>query len=191
MADDYQPQRRSSCTWPELLNLPHRKMLLKDFLFTTGVTTFVGPSGGGKTTTAMALTVATGGIWGDDRTEQMPVFWIAAQGQEDLRAMYEAAMQKRPGCGVPQGRIFGDAIDSCVRPCLHTQSPSENREADLIDWLANSLSRAGAAVASWFVSQDAPNFDFFSGLMAVLLLATIVLTIVFSQSLLDYWRSHR
>jgi hypothetical protein len=61
----------------------------------------------------------------------------------------------------------------------------------MIDWLANSLSRAGAVVASWFVSQNAPDFDFFSGLMAVLLLAVIVLTIVFSQSLLDYWRSHR
>ena len=61
----------------------------------------------------------------------------------------------------------------------------------MIDWLANSLSRAGAVVASWFESPDAPNFDFFSGLMAVLLLAAIVLTLVFSQSLLDYWRSHR
>ena len=61
----------------------------------------------------------------------------------------------------------------------------------MIDWLANSLSRAGAVVASWFVSQDAANFDFFSGLMAVLLLAAIVLTIVFWESLLDYWRSHR
>ena len=61
----------------------------------------------------------------------------------------------------------------------------------MIDWLVNSLSRAGAVVASWFVSQDATNFDFFSGLMTILLLAAIVLTMVYSQSLFDYWRSHR
>ena len=69
--------------------------------------------------------------------------------------------------------------------------PSENREADMIDWLTNWLSRAGAVVASWFASQDSPNFDFFAGLMSVLLLAVIVLTTVFSKSLLDYWRSRR
>jgi hypothetical protein len=52
--EDYQPPKRSSCTWPGLLNRPHRVMLVPDLLFTTGVITMVADSGGGKTSTAMA-----------------------------------------------------------------------------------------------------------------------------------------
>ena len=50
---------------------------------------------------------------------------------------------------------------------------------------------AAQHVARRFASQDAPDFDFFSGLMALLVLAAILLTMVFLRSLLDYWRSHR
>jgi hypothetical protein len=112
-ADDYQPPKRSSCSWPELLKRPHRVMLVDDLLFTAGVITLVADSGGGKTTLAIAvaLTVATGGRWGDREIAQMPVYWLAGQGQEDLRAMYEGRMKKVPGCGQPQGRVFEDAVD--------------------------------------------------------------------------------
>ena len=59
----------------------------------------------------------------------------------------------------------------------------------MIEWLANWLSQAGGVVASWFVSKDAPDFDFFGGLMAVLVLAALVSVIVFWQTLIEYWRS--
>ena len=73
----------------------------------------VADSGGGKTSTAIALamTVATGGMWGDKQIVQMPVYWVAGQGQEDLRAMYEGWLEKFPGGGEPQGRVFEDAVD--------------------------------------------------------------------------------
>jgi hypothetical protein len=111
--DDYGPPKRSSCSWPGLLNRPHRVMLVPDLLFTTGVITMVADSGGGKTTgaIAVAMTVATGGMWGDTQIVQMPVYWVAGQGQEDLRAMYEGWMKKFPDCGEPQGRVFEDAVD--------------------------------------------------------------------------------
>jgi hypothetical protein len=111
--DDYQPEKRSSCAWPDLLNRPHRVMLVDDLLFTAGVITMVAGAGGGKTTLALslALTVATGGMWGDKQITQMPVFWVAGQGQEDLRAMYESWMEKFPDRGKPQGRVFEDAVD--------------------------------------------------------------------------------
>jgi hypothetical protein len=112
-ADDDGPPKRSSCSWPELLNRPHRVMLVPDLLFKTGVITMVADSGGGKTSTAMAvaMTVATGGMWGDTQIVQMPVYWVAGQGQEDLRAMYEGWLEKFPGGGNPQGRVFEDAVD--------------------------------------------------------------------------------
>jgi hypothetical protein len=112
-ADDYGPPKRSSCSWPELLNRPHRVMLVPDLLFKAGVITMVADSGGGKTSTAMAvaMTVATRGMWGDTQIAQMPVYWVAGQGQEDLRAMYEGWLEKFPGGGEPLGRVFEDAVD--------------------------------------------------------------------------------
>ena len=53
-AEDYGPPKRSSCSWPGLLNRPHRVMLVDDLLFKAGVITMVADSGGGKTSTPLA-----------------------------------------------------------------------------------------------------------------------------------------
>src|SRR6516225_9047147 len=91
--------------WSELLKKQRREMLIEHLLFTTGVTTLVAESGGGKTTLAMAvaMTIATGGMWGDKRAVQRPAFWVAGEGQYDLCPMYESWLECRPGCGEPAG----------------------------------------------------------------------------------------
>jgi AAA domain len=99
--------------WPELLKRPHRELLVPDLLFTKGITTLTGTSGGGKTTLAqaIAMTVATGGTWAGKRIKPRPVLWIAAEGQDDLRGMYQAWMQLHPGCGTPPGCFCDEPID--------------------------------------------------------------------------------
>jgi hypothetical protein len=99
--------------WSELLKKQRREMLIEHLLFTTGVTTLVAESGGGKTTLAMAvaMTVATGDMWGDKRIGQRPAFWVAGEGQYDLCPMYESWMECRPGCGQPAGGFYEEPIE--------------------------------------------------------------------------------
>jgi hypothetical protein len=99
--------------WSELLKKQRREMLIEHIQFTTGVTTLVAESGEGKTTLAMAIamTVATGGMWGDKRIKQRPVFWVAGEGRDDLRPMYEGWMGCHPGCGEPAGGFYEEPID--------------------------------------------------------------------------------
>jgi AAA domain len=77
------------------------------------VTTLVAPSGQGKTTLALsiALTVATGGFFGGRMIKRRPVVWIAGEGQDDLRSMYEAWIKDHPNCPVPEGFWLEEAID--------------------------------------------------------------------------------
>jgi hypothetical protein len=63
----------------------------------------------------------------------------------------------------------------------------------LLDWLAwpaNLLLSAGAVVASWFVTEDAPTVVI-EMMVAMLVLAAGVSMIVCWQSLVEYWRSRR
>lgn len=108
MADDIVMQQ-----WSELLKKQRREMLIEHLLFTTGVTTLVAESGGGKTTKAMAvaMTVATGGMWGDKRAVARPVFWVAGEGQYDLSPMYEGWMGCHPGCVEPAGGFYEEPIE--------------------------------------------------------------------------------
>ena len=108
MADAIVMQR-----WSELLKKQRREMLIEHLLFTTGVTTLVAESGGGKTTKAMAvaMTVATGGMWGDKRAVARPVFWVAGEGQYDLSPMYEGWMGCHPGCVEPAGGFYEEPIE--------------------------------------------------------------------------------
>jgi hypothetical protein len=62
----------------------------------------------------------------------------------------------------------------------------------LLDWLtwpANVLLWAGAVVASWFVSEDAPSFIVIQMMVSTLVLAAVVSLIVYLQWLTDLWRS--
>ena len=108
-----QSEKLQTYPWPELLNRTRREMLVDELLFTTGVTTLVAPSGEGKTTLALsiALTVATGGSFGGRLIKRRPVIWIAGEGQDDLRPMYEAWMKDHPVCQVPQGCWMEEPVD--------------------------------------------------------------------------------
>jgi hypothetical protein len=99
--------------WPDLLKRPRRELLVDELLFTTGVTTLVAPSGQGKTTLALsiALTVATGGVWDGKVIKQRPVVWVAGEGQDDLRPIYEAWMKEHPNAPVPEGGWLEEAVD--------------------------------------------------------------------------------
>jgi len=60
-----------------------------------------------------------------------------------------------------------------------------------LGWAADLLLSAGAGVASWFVSKDAPSFVVVQMMVATLVLAGVVSLIVYWQSLVEYWRSFR
>jgi hypothetical protein len=61
----------------------------------------------------------------------------------------------------------------------------------VLDWLADFLLNAGAAVTSWFVSKDATNFVVLQMMVATLVLAAIVSVMVYWQSLVEYWKSRQ
>jgi hypothetical protein len=60
---------------------------------------------------------------------------------------------------------------------------------DWLTWPATVLLRAGAVVAGWIVSEDAPSFVVIQMMVATLVLAAVVALIVYLQSLTEYWRS--
>jgi len=60
---------------------------------------------------------------------------------------------------------------------------------DWFGWLADLLLNAGAAVASWFVSRDAPSFIVVQMMVATLVLAGVVSLIVYWQTVVEYCRS--
>jgi hypothetical protein len=60
---------------------------------------------------------------------------------------------------------------------------------DWLTWPATVLLRAGGVVAGWIVSEDAPSFLVIQMMVATLVLAAAVTSIVYLQSLSDYWRS--
>jgi hypothetical protein len=99
--------------WHDLLKRERREMLVDELLFTTGVTTLTAPSGEGKTTFAMslALTVDTGGLWNGRLIKPRPVLWVAGEGQDDMRPMFEAWIKSHPNGREPQGRYLDEPID--------------------------------------------------------------------------------
>src|SRR5262249_2559267 len=113
MTADNKSENLQAYPWSELLKRPRREMLVEGLLFTTGVTTLVAPSGEGKTTLALslAITVATGSSWGGISIKQRPVVWIAGEGQDDLRPMYEAWMKAHPNCADAEGYWMEEPID--------------------------------------------------------------------------------
>jgi hypothetical protein len=103
--------------WVDVLNREHRKMLVENLLFERGVTTIPGPSGGGKTSFAIAVAMAVGSIgekpalWGGKPVQQRPVIWDAAEGQDDIRPMIEAWKLRNPDRELPRGGFFTEAFD--------------------------------------------------------------------------------
>lgn len=98
--------------WGDLLKRERRELLVDDLLFTTGVTTLTAPSGEGKTTLALSLALSVDtGSWGGKILKSRPVLWIAGEGQDDLRPMFEAWMQLHPGCAPPQGCFMDGPVD--------------------------------------------------------------------------------
>jgi hypothetical protein len=74
----------------DLLKQPRREELLPDLAFKKGVTTLVGPSGGGKTTLTFcaAFLIDAGARWGGQVIEARPMKWIAGEGRDDLRPIH-------------------------------------------------------------------------------------------------------
>jgi hypothetical protein len=58
----------------------------------------------------------------------------------------------------------------------------------MLDWLADELLGAGAAVAGWFVDKDSSSFPVIEMMVATLVLAAVVYLIVCWQSLAEHWR---
>jgi|SoiMethySBSTD1v2_1073268.scaffolds.fasta_scaffold375877_2 hypothetical protein len=61
----------------------------------------------------------------------------------------------------------------------------------MIQWFSDLLLGAGGAVASFIMNTDAVGFPVLQMMIATLVLAAVVATIVYWRSLLDYWHSHR
>jgi AAA domain len=95
----------------DLLKIERRKELVPKLVFAKGVTTFVTPSGGGKTTLcfSMGLYVSVA-QWGDEEIEQRPTFWIAGEDQDGLRAIFEAWTKHNPELR-PDARFMEEAVD--------------------------------------------------------------------------------
>jgi len=59
----------------------------------------------------VGLTVATGDKWDGKIIKPRPLVWLAGEGQEDMRPMYEAWMQHHPSAPTPLGLWLDEAID--------------------------------------------------------------------------------
>jgi hypothetical protein len=106
----------------DLLKRPRREELVPDLCFKTGVTTFVGPSGKAKTTMtfSMALAIDAGAQWGGQSLDGRPMKWIAGEGRDDLRPIFEALLKVYPHWKEKlRGSFFDEPIDL-----------SDHREAD-------------------------------------------------------------
>jgi hypothetical protein len=60
---------------------------------------------------------------------------------------------------------------------------------DWLTWPADALLYAGGIVASWIVSKDAPEFIVIQMMIATLVLAAVVATVVYWQSLIEFLKS--
>jgi hypothetical protein len=99
--------------WSELGKLPRRETLVKNLLYTRGITTLVAPPGWGKTTLAasVAFAVDAGEVWDDEETKTRPLVWIAGEDEEGLQAVRDARAFKYPGAGDPQGHFYIEPFD--------------------------------------------------------------------------------
>jgi hypothetical protein len=87
--------------------------LVPDLAFKSGVTTLVAPSGEGKTTLSfcLGLMIDTGGLWGEVSIKPRSMLWVAGEGRDDLRPIYEACLQANPQWGKLKSTFFDEAID--------------------------------------------------------------------------------
>jgi ABC-type amino acid transport system permease subunit len=60
---------------------------------------------------------------------------------------------------------------------------------DLLTWPADLLLGIGAGIAGWFVSKDEPSFEALQMMLATLVLAALVASIVYGQTLAELVRS--
>jgi hypothetical protein len=120
-ADEFphQPEDHQRHPWPSIMSRERREMLVPNLLYTRGVTTIVGPPGGGKTTLMFSIALTVGAssahaIW-DGVIKPRPSIWIAGEGQDDLRPIYEAYMQEHPSRSEqPQGWFYDEAFDFSI-----------------------------------------------------------------------------
>jgi hypothetical protein len=116
MGDDQFPQDEDNHVrhpWSELGKLPRRETLVKNLLYTRGITTLVAPPGFGKTTLAasVAFAIDAGEVWDDEETKPRPLVWIAGEDEEGLQAVRDARAFKYPGAGDPQGHFYIEPFD--------------------------------------------------------------------------------
>ena len=60
---------------------------------------------------------------------------------------------------------------------------------DWLSWPADALLYIGGIVASWIVSRDAPDFIVVQMMIATLVLAAVVATVVYWQSFVEFWKT--
>lgn len=59
----------------------------------------------------------------------------------------------------------------------------------VISWLLQPVMAAAAFIASWFVAEDAANFDVVQMAFAVLLITSVVAILTFWQTLVSWFKS--
>jgi hypothetical protein len=105
------PDKLISYPITDLLEIERREMLVPNLFLRKGVTTIAALSGAGKTTIMFSagLYVAIG-LWGSELIKQRPLFWIAGEDQDGLRAIFEAWCLHNPGRH-PDARFMKEAVD--------------------------------------------------------------------------------
>jgi AAA domain len=111
MSADHDPSKFISYPITELLKLKRREMHIPNLFLRKGVTTIAALSGAGKTTIMFSAGLyAAIGLWGGELIKQRPLFWIAGEDQDGLRAIFEAWCLHNPD-RQPDARFMDEAVD--------------------------------------------------------------------------------
>jgi AAA domain len=144
MSADHDPSKFISYPITELLKLKRREMLIPNLFLRKGVTTIAALSGAGKTTIMFSagLYVAIG-LWGGELIKQRPLFWIAGEDQDGLRAIFEAWCLHNPDRH-PDARFMDEAVDfsddeEVDKPIKHLEGLGVVQPLIIADALADIL----------------------------------------------------
>lgn len=61
----------------------------------------------------------------------------------------------------------------------------------ILTWLLRPLLIVAAAIAGWFVAEDAANFSVIQLVVAILLITVAVILAAFWEAMIGWWRERR